>query len=119
MNCPYCRRPLTESDYGEVLVGCIECNRWGRPGDKTLVMELKAADLEALRKARASVKQCQKHRSAPTHGRCVHELYRHALFGCGASRVPGLRRSALLLLAALVKPNPPTRLEGKRFRRWE
>jgi hypothetical protein len=25
--------------YGEVLVGCIHCNRWGHPGD----------DLEALK----------------------------------------------------------------------
>jgi hypothetical protein len=56
-NCPHCQRPLTEIDYyGEVLVGCIECNRWGRPGDKTLIMELLEDDLEALREARASVK---------------------------------------------------------------
>jgi hypothetical protein len=58
MNCPYCRRQLMQIDYyGEVLVGCIDCNRWGRPGDKTLVMELLEADLEALRKARTSVKE--------------------------------------------------------------
>jgi hypothetical protein len=57
MNCPYCQHPLTEIDYyGEPLVGCIECNRWGRPGDKTLVMELLEADLEALRKARSRVR---------------------------------------------------------------
>jgi hypothetical protein len=56
MNCPNCQRPLTEIDYyGEVLVGCIECNRWGKPGDKKLVMELLEADLERLRKARASI----------------------------------------------------------------
>jgi hypothetical protein len=31
MKCPTCKRSLTEIDYyGEVLVGCIECNRWGR-----------------------------------------------------------------------------------------
>jgi hypothetical protein len=35
--------------YGERLIGCIECNRWGRRGDKPLVMELKADHLEALR----------------------------------------------------------------------
>jgi hypothetical protein len=57
-NCPHCQRPLTEIDYyGEVLVGCIECNVWGRPGDKTLIMELLEDDLEALRAARASVKK--------------------------------------------------------------
>jgi len=28
MNCPHCRRPLIKIDYyGELLVGCIECNR--------------------------------------------------------------------------------------------
>jgi hypothetical protein len=53
--CPSCHRPLTEIDYyGEPLVGCVECNRWGRPGDKTLIMELLEDDLEALR---ASVKR--------------------------------------------------------------
>jgi hypothetical protein len=58
MNCSYCHRPLTEIDYyGEVLVGCIECNRWGRPGDKRLIVELLEDDLEALREARASVKR--------------------------------------------------------------
>lgn len=38
--CPYCHGPLMEIDYhGEVLVGCVECNRWGKPGDQTLVMD--------------------------------------------------------------------------------
>ena len=50
MNCPYCNRPLTKIDYyGEVLIGCIECNRWGKPSDKTLIMELMEADIDALR----------------------------------------------------------------------
>ena len=50
MNCPYCQSPLIEIDYyGEPLIGCIDCNRWGKPGDKRLVMELMEADLEALR----------------------------------------------------------------------
>jgi hypothetical protein len=32
MKCPYCHSPLTEIDYyGEVLVGYVECNRWGKP----------------------------------------------------------------------------------------
>jgi hypothetical protein len=57
MKCPNCKHSLTEIDYyGEMLVGSIECNRWGRPGDKTLIMELLEADLEALRKARAGVR---------------------------------------------------------------
>jgi len=34
---------------GEELVGCIDCNRWGHPGDDKLVMELMDSDLEALR----------------------------------------------------------------------
>jgi hypothetical protein len=40
--------------YGEVLVGCINCNRWGKPGDKKLIMELLEDDLQALRDARKS-----------------------------------------------------------------
>jgi hypothetical protein len=56
MNCPYCQRPLTKIDYyGEVLVGCVNCNRWGKPGDKRLVMQLMEDDLEALRNARAKL----------------------------------------------------------------
>jgi hypothetical protein len=42
---------VSHTGRGEVLVGCIECNRWDRPGDKTLIMELLEADLEALRDA--------------------------------------------------------------------
>ena len=58
MNCPHCRRPLIKIDYyGEPLVGCIECNRWGRPADKTLVMELIEDDLQALKNARKSRKR--------------------------------------------------------------
>jgi len=34
--------------YDEVLVGCIDCNRWGRPGDERLVVEPMEGDLEAL-----------------------------------------------------------------------
>jgi hypothetical protein len=48
--CPDCSRQLMKIDhYGEVLVGCIDCNRWGHPGDDKLVMELMDSDLEALR----------------------------------------------------------------------
>jgi hypothetical protein len=52
-HCAHCHRPLIEIDhYGERLVGCIECNRWGRPGDDTLPMQLREDDLEALRARR-------------------------------------------------------------------
>jgi len=45
--------PLKEIDYyGEVLVGCVDCNRWGKPGDENLVMQLMEEDLEALRAAK-------------------------------------------------------------------
>jgi hypothetical protein len=48
--CMHCKEPLIEIDhYSEVLVGCIECNRWGKPGDKNLIMELLEDDLEALK----------------------------------------------------------------------
>ena len=46
--CPHCNRPLIKIDYyGEVLVGSIDCNRWGHPGDDTLMEN----DLEALRRS--------------------------------------------------------------------
>jgi hypothetical protein len=52
-NCSQCKRPLIEIDhYGERLVDCIECNRWGRPEDDTLPMQLQEDDLEALRASR-------------------------------------------------------------------
>jgi hypothetical protein len=55
--CRYCNRRLMSIDhYGEKLIGCIDCNRWGRPDDKNLVMKLLEDDLEALR-ASASRKQ--------------------------------------------------------------
>ena len=49
--CRYCDSPLTKIDhYGEVLIGCLECNHWGRPGDKKLtIVEMVEDDLEALR----------------------------------------------------------------------
>jgi hypothetical protein len=47
--------PLINIDYyGELLGGCSDCNCWGRPGDKRLVMELLEEDLQALREARKS-----------------------------------------------------------------
>ena len=56
--CPYCNRPLMKIDhYGEMLVGCIECNRWGHPGDEKLIMELMDSDLEALNTAQCLEKR--------------------------------------------------------------
>jgi hypothetical protein len=46
--CPSCGSPLTKVDhYGEVLVGCVHCNYWGRPGDKKHILEMLEDDLEA------------------------------------------------------------------------
>ena len=51
--CPHCHRSLIEIDYyGERLIGCVECNQWGRPGDTTLPMKLRGDDLEALKASR-------------------------------------------------------------------
>jgi hypothetical protein len=48
--CPHCGSQLMKIDrYGEVLIGCIDCNRWGHSGDKKLTLELLQEDLEALR----------------------------------------------------------------------
>ena len=49
--CPHCNRPLRRIDhYGEASDGCIDCNRWGHPGDETLIMELMES-VEALRRS--------------------------------------------------------------------
>jgi hypothetical protein len=51
--CPNCGFPLIKIDrYGELLVGCLDCNYWGRPGDQKLTMEMLEDDLEALRESR-------------------------------------------------------------------
>jgi hypothetical protein len=48
--CPHCKHPLMEVDcYGEVLIGCIDCNRWGHSGDEEFTLEMLEDDLEALR----------------------------------------------------------------------
>ena len=50
--CPHCGSPLMKIDhYGEVLIGCVHCNYWGRPGDKSPIMEMLEDDLEALRQS--------------------------------------------------------------------
>ena len=51
--CDQCQEPLIEIDrYGERLIGCVACNRWGWPDDKNLIMELPEEDIAALRKRR-------------------------------------------------------------------
>jgi hypothetical protein len=48
--CHQCQEPLIEIDrYGERLIGCVVCNRWGWPGDKNLIMELSDEDIAALK----------------------------------------------------------------------
>lgn len=47
--CPNCHGPLIEIDhYGDRLIGCIKCNRWGWPGSNKPFMELPEDDLQAL-----------------------------------------------------------------------
>jgi hypothetical protein len=48
-HCPHCHRLLIEIDhYGERLIGCIMCNRWGWPGSNEPFMALPEDDLQAL-----------------------------------------------------------------------
>jgi hypothetical protein len=35
----------------EMLVGCVNCNRWGRPDDENFILQLMDEDIEALRAA--------------------------------------------------------------------
>ena len=47
--CPHCQRPQIEIDhYGERLIGCVKCNRWGWPGSSNAFMALREEDLQAL-----------------------------------------------------------------------
>jgi hypothetical protein len=47
--CKQCNQPLVEIDnYGERLLGCIECNQWTWRGSKRPI-ELPKDDLEALK----------------------------------------------------------------------
>ena len=62
--CPYWNRPLMRIDhYGEVLVGCVYCNRWGRPGTtRGASWKCWEDELEALR---ASVRRTTEIASGP------------------------------------------------------
>jgi hypothetical protein len=55
--------------YGQMLIGCIDCNRWGHPGDTKPLMELLPEDLEALRAMRGS--------ALPTHLATGHGYHRY------------------------------------------
>jgi len=47
--CPHCKGRLIEIDhYGERLIGCVKCNRWGWPGSSNAFMALREEDLQAL-----------------------------------------------------------------------
>jgi hypothetical protein len=49
--CAACNGPQIEIDrYGELLLGCVECNRWTWRDSETISMSLPEDDLEALRK---------------------------------------------------------------------
>ncbi len=49
--CPRCDSSLVEIDcYGDRLVGCLDCNRWGRPDeDDDLPMQMEGDDIFAVR----------------------------------------------------------------------
>ena len=50
--CPFGNHQLMRIDHsGEVLIGCVHCNYWRRPGDKRPIMEMLGEDLEALRES--------------------------------------------------------------------
>jgi len=43
--CEHCHQPLIQIDrYGERWIGCLNCNKWGKPRDTNLVMELSDED---------------------------------------------------------------------------
>ena len=47
--CDQCQQPLIEIDlYGRRWIGCIDCNRWGWPGD-SLVRALSEEDITGIR----------------------------------------------------------------------
>ena len=58
-HCSQCNGLLIEVDYyGQRLLGCIECNRWGLShSDERYLMEMPEDDLEALRDRVGRAKQ--------------------------------------------------------------
>jgi hypothetical protein len=51
--CSTCHGPIIEIDrYGELLRGCVECNRWTWRDSETISMALPEEDLEALKQWR-------------------------------------------------------------------
>jgi hypothetical protein len=52
MDCARCHQPLIEIDrYGELLIGCIDCNCWmGK--QSAFLIDLSVEDIQALRDGR-------------------------------------------------------------------
>jgi hypothetical protein len=79
--CFQCWLPLIEIDnYGQRLIGCVECNRWTRLGSKhvdmqlpedDIDMQLPEDDIDALRRRRAAKESLHMRGSGSTGGsRC-------------------------------------------------
>jgi hypothetical protein len=50
VTCDACSRPLVRIDaWGELLDGCLHCNRWTSAGGDRLWKPLPTEDIEALR----------------------------------------------------------------------
>jgi hypothetical protein len=57
MKCDTCGERLIEIDrFGELLTGCIECNRW-RNSRSAFIVELSVEDFEALRELKHNGRQ--------------------------------------------------------------
>ena len=55
-HCPSCKGPLIEIDrYGELLLGCVECNRWTWRDSETISMALPEEGIS--RRSRARVRR--------------------------------------------------------------
>ena len=49
--CLHCGSSLIHVDrYGDLLIGCVDCNRWGTPGDGERSIRLAETDINAMRK---------------------------------------------------------------------
>jgi hypothetical protein len=49
--CLHCGRSLIHiNSYGDLLIGCVDCNRWGAPGNDDRSIRLAEADIIAMRK---------------------------------------------------------------------
>jgi hypothetical protein len=70
-----CHRPLIQIDYyGERLIGCIECNRWGRPGSDKPFMALPEDDLQTLSNLSNARHKAEDTTARPKSGRSEQRL---------------------------------------------